>query len=158
GLPAGAVFAPSDAGDTSGVFAWTPAHADAPGPYAVTFTAGNVLAGSATTTISVDRPPVATVEPSFTVNEGQTIQVQVSGGDEQPIPSLTASGLPPGASFTPDNAQNTSGTFTWTPGFTAAASSPYGVTFAASNALTGTAQTQIVVNDVDQPPTVSAQA
>ncbi len=48
-----------NAAKTGGTLTWTPAATDGPGPYAVTFTAANALAGTATTSISVGDPPPA---------------------------------------------------------------------------------------------------
>jgi hypothetical protein len=51
-LPPGAVFTPG-AGNTSGVFSWTPT-ASQVGSYTITFTASNALSGSGKTTIHVE--------------------------------------------------------------------------------------------------------
>src|SRR5439155_25470768 len=103
GLPAGATFTPNSS-RTSGTFSWTPPSGGGAGPIAVTFTAQNALSGSSTTSITVDRPPVVTAPASQSAAENATLTfgVTASDPDGQPITSLSASGLPGGASFTPD--------------------------------------------------------
>src|SRR5439155_11224301 len=116
------------------------------------------LSGSAATSLAVDRPPV-TVAPgsqSATENAPLTFTVTASDPDGQAITSLAATGLPPGATFTPD-ASNASGTFAWTPGFSAAPG-PYPVTFTAQNALSASATTSISVTNVDRAPAVTVAA
>src|SRR5205814_1847520 len=125
------------------------------------FTASNAQSGSSGTTITVanvDRPPAVTASASQTVAENVALSftVTASDPDNQAITSLAASGLPPGATFTP-NGSNTSGTFNWTPGYTGAPG-PYNVTFTAQNALTGSASTAITVANADRAPVVSAPA
>jgi hypothetical protein len=83
------------------------------------------------------------------------VNVTASDPDGQTITSLTASGLPSGATFTP-NGSNTSGTLDWTPGFSQSGS--YTVTFTASNALSGSATTEITVSNLDRAPVVGAPA
>ncbi len=151
GLPPGATFTAPGA-HTTGTFTWTPALADAPGPYTITFTAANAASGSASTTVTVDRPPVVTAPPTQSVNENAPLSFGVTAADPdgQPIGSLVATGLPPGATFTPNGA-NTAGTFQWTPGFDAAPG-PYVVTFTAANGTSGSAGTSIAVHNVDRAP------
>src|SRR5204863_5608517 len=72
-----------------------------------------------------------------------------------PIASLTATGLPAGATFTAA-ADKQSGTLSWTPAFNQSGS--YTVTFTASNALSGSATTVLTVTNSDRAPTVTAQA
>jgi PKD repeat protein len=91
------------------------------------------------------------------VNENQPLTVNVSAADPDgdAITSLTATGLPAGASFVADTT-NTGGTLSWTPGYSQAGS--YTVTFTATNALSGTASTVITVNGTDRAPVVTAPA
>src|SRR6185295_93502 len=115
------------------------------GPYSVTFTATNSLTGSATTAITVnnvDRAPAVTAPATAPGSENQplTVNVTATDPDGEAITSLTASGVPAGANFTPGPG-NTSGTLSWTPGYTQAG--PYTVTFTATNALTGSASTAL---------------
>ena len=159
-LPSGATFT-SDPGDTTGTFNWTLAAGTPPGPYAVRFVASNDLSGSDTTTISVtnaNRAPIVEAPTTATVAEGVLLSfvVHAADPDGEPITSLTAQNLPSGAVFSP-NAGDTSGTFTWTPGF-AAAPGPYDVRFIASNALTGADTTSITVTNTDHAPVVNAPA
>jgi hypothetical protein len=156
GLPAGATFTPG-AGNTSGTLSWTPDFSSA-GPHTVTFTASNALTGSSSTAITVtnvDRAPVVSAPPTATGPENSLITVNVTASDPdgQGITTLSASGLPVGATFTP-GAGNTSGTLSWTPDFGLAG--PHTVTFTASNALTGSSSTAITVTHVDRAPVVSA--
>ena len=157
GLPSGATFVPGP-GNTSGHLAWTPTYAQA-GSYPITFTASNAISGSATTTINVanvDRAPVVSAPTSMTLAENSPLSISVTAADSDgdAISSLSATGLPPGATFTPGNG-NTSGTVTWTPSYSQAGS--YNITFSASNALTGTASTAITVSNVDRAPVVMVQ-
>ncbi|HEU4765151.1 MAG TPA: putative Ig domain-containing protein [Candidatus Eisenbacteria bacterium] len=157
-LPTGATFTAS-ALNTSGTFSWTPASGQA-GTYDVTFTAANALSGSAATHITitapgVDHAPVVTAPANESGTEGTllTFTVTANDPDGDVITSLTAAPLPTGATFTA-NASNTSGTFNWTP--SATQSGVYTVTFTAQNALSGSASTEITVNNVDAAPVVTA--
>ena len=156
GLPAGATFTP-DPGNTSGHLAWTPTYAQA-GRYPVTFTASNALSSSATTTLNisnVDRAPVVSSPATAAVAENSPLSMSVTAADSDGdvITSLTASGLPPGATFTAGSG-NTSGTLTWTPNFSQ--SGTYNVTFTATNAMSGASSASITVTNVDRAPVVSA--
>jgi len=64
-----------------------------------------------------DQAPQVMAPPLKEVTAGSALgfTVTASDPDGNAITSLNASGLPAGASFTP-NASNTSGTFQWTPG------------------------------------------
>src|SRR6185503_14992899 len=127
-------------------------------------TATNALSGSASTAITVnnvDRAPVDTAPATASVNEGSLLMVSVTASDPDgdAITSLTAAGtaITAGATFAP-GAGNTTGELTWTPTSTQAGS--YGVTFTATNALSGSASTAITVIGVgeNQNPTVTAPA
>src|SRR6185369_349832 len=155
GLPAGATFTPGP-GNTSGTLSWTPGFSQA-GSYNVTFTASNALNGSSATAITVtntDRAPVVTAPATATVAENGllTVNVTVADPDGDGITSLTATGVPAGATFTPGPG-NTSGTLSWTPGFSQAGS--YSVTFIAGNALFGSGSTAITVTNTDRAPVVT---
>ena len=95
--------------------------------------------------------PVVTAPATASATENQTLTVNVTASDPDgdPITSLTASGLPAGATFTAGPG-NTTGTLSWTPGFDQAGS--YTVTFTAANVLSGGASTAITVQNVGQPP------
>src|SRR5436309_6698218 len=158
GLPAGASFTPGG-GNTTGTLTWTPSFAQA-GSYTVTFTASNALSGSASTVITVtnvDRAPVVSAPASVSAPAGNllTVTVTASDPDGESITSLTATGLPAGASFAPGPG-NTTGTLTWTPG--SGDEGPHSVTFTAMNALSGSASTAITVTPPDHPPVVTAPA
>lgn len=106
--------------------------------------------------VSVDHPPVVTAQATATVAEGQALTVNVTAVDPDgsAISSLTASGLPTGANFTPGSG-NTSGTLSWTPATGDAGA--YTVTFTAANTLSGSASTVITVTTPgDQAPVVTA--
>src|SRR6185503_5441102 len=152
GVPAGATFTPG-AGNTSGTLSWTPDFSNA-GSYSVTFGASNVLSGSGTTAITVtntDRAPVVTGPATATVAENNLLTVNVTAADPDgdPITSLTSTGLPAGATFTPGPG-NTSGTLSWTPDFAKAGS--YTATFTANNALSGSSATAVTVTNTDRAP------
>jgi hypothetical protein len=107
-----------------------------------------------------DQAPIVVAPASQTVYEGQNVNFTVTAtdADAQAITSLSASGLPDGATFTAA-AGNASGTFNWTPSFTQAGS--YDVGFTAANGLEGQAVTHIQVNNVVQenhPPDITAPA
>jgi len=71
-----------------------------------------------------------------------TFDVTASDADGDAITSFTATGLPPGATFTP-NGTHTSGTFAWSTGVGDAGD--YDVQFTAANALSGSNVTHIRV-------------
>ena len=100
-----------------------------------------------------DRPPVVTAPGKVTAEEEEKLVVVVTAQDPDghPITSFTASGLPPGATFT-TNSSKTSGTLNWTPDDDDGRYESYVVTFTAKNALTGSATTAINIDDSIQPP------
>ena len=123
----------------------------------MTFTASNALSGSATTAITVsnvDRAPVASAPPTAGGKAGLPIVVNVTATDpdSDAIASLTAAGLPSGATFTAGTG-NTAGTLNWTPAANQTGS--FTVTFTAANSLSGSASTVFTVGAANQPPTVS---
>ena len=155
GLPAGATFA-AGVGNTSGTLSWTPS-AGQGGTYPVTFTASNALSGSATTILKIgvpDRAPTVTAPATYSGSENTPVVVNISASDPDgdPISSLTATGLPSGAIFTPGG-NNTTGQLTWTPTYTQAGS--YTVTFTAANGLSGSASTVLTIANVDRAPTLA---
>jgi len=155
GLPSGATFTPG-AGNTSGTLEWTPA-AGAAGSCTVRFTAANGLSSSATTALTVraSGAPIVGAPETAEVLAGSTLAVEVSAHDpdRDPIVSLAASNLPPGASFAVGPRKEL-GELSWTPSNEQAGT--YSVTFTASNALTGSAATRITVIRPDLPPAVVA--
>ncbi|HET9233449.1 MAG TPA: LamG-like jellyroll fold domain-containing protein, partial [Candidatus Eisenbacteria bacterium] len=106
-----------------------------------------------------DRAPIASAPPSANAMEGALLSVSVSAldPDADAITSLSAdlASLPAGhgAIFTPGPG-NTSGLLTWTPSFSDAGT--YNVSFVVQNALTGFAQTQLLVANSDRAPTLTA--
>jgi hypothetical protein len=158
-FPAGASFA-NGPGNASGTFSWVPGSGDT-GTFSANFRAGNALSGSAGTVITVnagtDQPPAVTAPATLSLRALQTksFTVLASDPDGDPISSLTSSSSPAttGSTFT-TNASNTAGTFSWTPNF--AQDGFYIVTFTASNALTGTAATSVVVCQCERAPVVVA--
>ena len=98
-----------------------------------------------------NQPPRVTAPALQTGTEGMllTFDVTAADADTDPITALTATGLPNGASFTP-NGTYTSGSFSWTPDLTQAGH--YDVTFAASNAQSDSANTHITVAQSDLGP------
>lgn len=104
--------------------------------------------------------PVVVAPASITMNEGGIISFRVTASDPDgdPIASLTAAPLPPGASLT-TGAPFTSGVFGWGLNFNQAGE--YDITFTATSgipALSGSVTTHIVVTDVDRAPVVTAPA
>jgi hypothetical protein len=99
-----------------GVFYWTPTEVQS-GLYQFTVTVSNgALTDSKIVTImvvEVEQPPVLTVPGPQTVEIGTLLILSVSATnpDVDDLATLSASGLPPGASFDSDL-----GSFFWTPG------------------------------------------
>jgi PKD repeat protein len=120
----------------------------------VTATSGG-LSDSKSFNISVsnfDRVPVVTAPATASGVTGTplTFNVFAADPDGDVLVSLTAAGLPVGSTFT-SNPAHTSGTFAWTPSSGQVGS--FNVTFTASNALSGSAATQITVGlGADRPP------
>jgi hypothetical protein len=154
GLPAGntAVFTPNST-RTAGTLTWKPTFNDSRStPYTVRFTAANALSGSAQTDITVantDRAPVVTAPARVVGTQGTQLVIDVTAADADgdAINALTAdlSALPSGntAVFTTANATNTSGRLTWTP--RSSDTGRYDVIFRATNALSGSATTNVQV-------------
>ncbi len=100
-----------------------------------------------------DRPPMVTAPHEVSVEKGQLVEIKVTTADPDgdPIRSLSVdlSGLPEAhhAKFK-TNASHTVGTLRWTPTFRDPRISPYVVRFTATNVLTGSATTSIVVEDL----------
>jgi PKD repeat protein len=158
-LPTGATFV--DNGNGTGTFTWTPDfNAAATLPYTVTFIASDgTLTDSKSSTITVtntNRAPAMTAVGNKTVAENQLLQFNVTGSDpDGTVPVLTAQTLPTGATFV--NNANGTGTFTWTPDFNAAATSPYTVTFVASDGtLTDSKSSTITVTNTNRAPAMTA--
>lgn len=146
GLPTGATFR-AGPGNTAGALSWRPSF-DQAGTYKVFFTASNALSGSDSTTITienVDRAPVVSAPVTACAAEGLRLRLAVRASDADTADSialLTASGVPPGATFTA-GLRNSTGTLDWTPGFNT--SGTHTVTFTAANALSGSASTTITI-------------
>jgi hypothetical protein len=151
GLPPGATFTTNGVGtpSASGVFDWTPS----PSQNAVYNFDFSAISGPFATKVTqvvkitvTPSKPVVVAPASASGAEGSLISfgVTASDPDAEPIVSLTASPLPPGATFAaaPDQA---SGTFSWTPNFTQAGL--YAVVFTATNSQSASATTQIAVTD-----------
>jgi hypothetical protein len=153
-LPPGSVWT-VNASNTSGTFTWTPTQAQVAnyGIDLVAYSGSVGLRAIKVTRINVlaDRAPVITVPATITVAEGNSLSVTLTASDPEgdAIASLTATGLPLGATFS-SGAGNTTGRLDWTPGFQDAGTYP--VTFIARNLLTGTATTTITVSNSNQAP------
>jgi len=130
-LPPGATFDPA-----TGVFAWTPTESQQ-GQYVVTFTATDDgtprLADSEAVTITVrevNAAPVLAPIGGRSVDEHTLLQFTVSAGDPDDVPAnsvtLSAVGLPPGATFDP-----ATGVFAWMP--SESQQGQYVVTFTATD-------------------------
>ena len=103
----------------------------------------------------VDLAPVVTAPDTAWVTEGKPLALQITAADPNgdPIDALSASPLPSGSAFS-TNPSKTSGTLTWTPGFSQAGD--YVVTFTASNALSGTKSSVIRVREGERLFTVGS--
>ncbi|MBI3994818.1 MAG: S8 family serine peptidase [Nitrospirae bacterium] len=119
GLPFGSSF-----DSATRTFSWTPDYTQS-GLYSVTFTVSDgSLTDSETVPITVNnlnRPPVfVTPIGPQTVQEGQTLKFTVASTDPDGVaPILTASNLPPGATFTliPSIEIYSAAEFEWTPSY-----------------------------------------
>jgi hypothetical protein len=101
-------------------------------------TTGGLRTSWASVTVNnsiLNQPPLFTPIGPQSVAEGQELAFTVSASDPDPgdMVSLSASGLPAGATFL-DNGDG-SGEFFWTPATGAAANSPYTVSFTATDPL-----------------------
>lgn len=107
GLPSGATFSA-----TTGIFSWTPTSLQY-GDHSVTFIASSgVNETTETILISVRDNLILTLSTqAVDITENQPLSVTATASDANGAPtSLSASGLPPGASF-----DQATGIFTWTP-------------------------------------------
>jgi outer membrane protein OmpA-like peptidoglycan-associated protein len=144
----------------TGSFAWTPGFTDA-GTYTATFrgTDGTTPTNAVTTiTISnTNRAPVVTVNPAGnkTVNENVNVAFTVSAVDPDGSSiTLSASGLPTGATFAGASGTTPSAGFSWTPTFSQAGT--HNISFNATDGTdTGTAPITITVTDVNSPPVIA---
>ncbi|MEW6427388.1 MAG: putative Ig domain-containing protein [Thermodesulfobacteriota bacterium] len=149
GLPAGATFNAATA-----TFSWTPGYgASASSPYSVTFQVSDgtaIVTETVTITVSLtNRPPVLTPIGNKSVAEGSPLAFTVIASDPDNNPlSFSATGLPTGASLDPST-----GAFAWTPGYDAAAGSPYSMTITVSDSsLTVSETISVTVTNSNRPP------
>jgi predicted regulator of amino acid metabolism with ACT domain len=107
----------------------------------------------AITVNNVNRPPVLASVGAKTVAENQALAFGTTASDpDGTMTILTASGLPPGATYT-DNEDNT-GSFNWTPDYTQAGT--FNVTFVSSDgSLADTEVVQITVQNTNRPPVLA---
>jgi hypothetical protein len=152
-VPPGAGFI--DSGDNSGIFSWTPIAGQA-GSYIASFSGldNRGGSGSASTSITVtggeeplNQPPVLSAPATQTVDEGALLAFTVTASDpDGDHVALSPGPLPMGADFS-DQGDNT-GAFSWTPG--SSQSGAYTVSFEGNDGHggTGTASTEITVNEV----------
>ncbi|MCX6828050.1 MAG: Ig-like domain-containing protein, partial [candidate division Zixibacteria bacterium] len=155
GLPLGATF--TDNLNGTGTFNWTPTY-DQSGVYNVTFFASDgTLKDSeivAITVNNVNRDPVLAAIGARSVNENVNLNFNTTATDpDGTTPSMSATGLPVGATFV-DNLNGT-GTFNWTPTYTQ--SGIYNITFFASDGtLKDSEIVAITVNNVNREPVLAA--
>ncbi len=163
-LPPGhnAVFV-ANADHSAGRLDWTPDYIHA-GTYSLAFTASSPFQGSAATVIqvaNVNDPPLLVAPAYLDAFEGLelVVDVSVSDVDGDPITSLSAEPLPPGAAFT-TSADRKTGRLRWTPGFNQ--QGPHSLRFigtstSATPALTleSVVNSVIDVADVDKLPIVT---
>lgn len=150
GLPTGATF-----NAATGAFAWTPSYTQA-GVYTVVFKAndGTVDSDPLTVTITVNdvnRTPTISLNPAgpFTVAEGQllTFDVVASDPDTDNTLTLSASGVPSGATFVAST-----GKFSWTPLFNQAGSYTVLFTVKDNKNAVATVPATITVTNTNTPP------
>ena len=145
---------------STGNFTWVPSSGQGPGDYSANFTATDHLLPSLSdsktvsiTVVEVEQPPVLTVPIAQTVDAGNLLIFSVSATDPDADDTITlsATGLPAGASFDPDL-----GSFVWTP--SDGGSGVYTVTFkAVEPGPQGFSETRTVTITVTQPASSSGQ-
>jgi hypothetical protein len=170
GLPPGASFS-FDLDHGTGAITWNPGY-DQAGSYPVTLSASSApranpvsslaISGSSQVVIEVantDRPPVLSVSPDVSVNEGSALDVAITASDPdgEPIVALAAdlSGLPPGDATFLTTGPGV-GAFHWTPTFADGRAQPYVVPLQASNALPATLRWNLHVLNVNRAPVANA--
>jgi len=151
-LPTGASFI--NHGDGTATFDWTPSF-DQAGLYSITFTAVDDSAAVDSeaveiTVAHVNRPPVLDPIDDYTVPEGDTLVVPVSSTDpDGSIPVLSASSLPPNATFT-DHSDGTGEIF-FAPDYDQAGT--YNVSILATDGIdTDSTSLVIIVQNTNRPP------
>ncbi|RKX20196.1 MAG: hypothetical protein DRP35_06450, partial [Candidatus Zixiibacteriota bacterium] len=131
-LPSGATF--TDNGNGTGTFDWTPDYLQS-GTYNVTYyaTDDSIAVDSEIVTITVieagNQLPVLASIGSQSTTESVNLNFDITATDIESVPTLSASSLPTGATFT-DNGNGT-GTFDWTPDYLQSGS--YDITFFATD-------------------------
>jgi hypothetical protein len=152
-LPANAAFV--DNGDGTGAFRFLPDYAQS-GSYAILFYAADGEDADSqhvnVNVINVNLPPVLNPIGPRTVNEGDSLVVNISAADfDGAIPALSALNVPANANFVDNN--NGTGTFRFYPDYFQ--SGLYNVTFIASDgALADSEIVGITVNDKPRPPVI----
>jgi hypothetical protein len=145
----------------TGNFTWVPSSSQGPGDYSANFTATDHFLPSISdsktvriTVVKVEQPPVLTVPGAQTVDAGNLLIFSVSATDPDADDTITlsATGLPAGASFDPDL-----GSFVWTPS-NDQGRSVYTVTFrAVEPGPQSLSDTKTVTITVTQPASSSGQ-
>ncbi len=131
--PTGSSF--TDHGNGTGTFSWTPGYLEL-NIYNVTFRATDDSTAIDDEIVQIEvfdagnQNPVLASIGAQNATENVQLTFGISATDIESVPSLDASGLPPGASFT-DN-HNGTGSFDWTPSYLQGGSN-YNVTFTATD-------------------------
>ena len=103
-----------------------------------------------------NQAPVVSAPVVENATVGAMLTFNVTATDSEDITSLTATGVPSGATFTP-NGTGTAGTFSWTP--TSGQTGDFDVVFTAANSMSGSATTHIHVRAAtNTAPTLDAPA
>lgn len=152
-LPTGAQF---DAG--SRTFTWTPTY-DQSGVYTIDFIlddgAGGIDREPVTITVlHVDRPPVIAQVADQTVNEGDTLRIELTGTEpdreDQNRISFFVENLPEGAHF-----DTQTHVLTWVPNYDQSGMYSNIVAIMKAGALSDTSVFSITVNHVNRPPVLA---
>ncbi len=150
GLPSGASLPAAHGNPVVSTFSWALATAQAYGNYTISFTATDnanpLVAVTQSVIVEVSKavlPPAMNVPGRQDITVGTVLSVAVVATDLNlpPLPIvLSASGVPPGATFNPDT-----GVFTWVP---SESQSPghYVVIFTASNGLGGVTSDRVSIS------------
>ncbi len=141
------------------VFTWKPTYEQS-GSYIVDFVLYDGAGGADREAVTlavlhVDRPPVIEILAAQSVEEAQTLTLQMKGNEpdreDRDKVSFTMFNLPPGAVFDPAIRQ-----FTWNPTYEQSGSYPKVGAVMKAGALSDTTYFDITVNHINRPPVLAA--
>ncbi len=146
-LPSGASF-----GSTTGVLSWKPGStASDASPYNLNFIVKDVYNSEVNTSVTltiidINLPPTANAVTNKAFTEGTAGTFTLTGSDPDGDDLYwECDSLPAGATLNSDN-----GKFDWTPGYSAAANSPYILKFTVLDGKGGSAPVDVTINVTDK--------